>query len=178
MVIIKNIFLICIILFSSCSSIQIKEWWISPDGYYDLSELEPIPVRVEFLRFAGERKYNFRLDMHLKKQYKSIYFKELSLVHDNKKWYLIKDETMDFGYLHEYKPNTEDSHYSPWDWKHPPWTFKHRKIFRNMKNGDIIKVRFVQMYSLDSEPLQRQTFTVEVHCYKRGIETPSFMLLP
>lgn len=188
------------IFFYACSSINVvKEWWIS-DSDYSGNNLYIVPLKIDFSRPMGYRKFEIEASLRLQKRYNTLRFKELSFEYNGKKWYLIKDLVKDLGNLQEVKAedavmshhnvvkNAENSDevnveigqpfFFPWGWEGLQQTFSHRKIFKSMKVGDGVTIAMTQIYSFDDEPLQRQTFLVKVVCTRREIETPPFMLLP
>jgi hypothetical protein len=190
----------CLVLLEGClSSIQIKEWWIS-DSDYSGNNLYIVPLKIKFSRPMGYRKFEIETVLRLQERYNTLNFEELSFEYNGKKWYLIKDLVKDLGNLQEVKTefavlsnrnvvkNVKNTYemglemqqpfFFPWDWEGLQQAFNHRKIFGNMKVGDRMTIVMTQIYSFDDELLQQQTFSVEVVCTKRNIETPPFMLLP
>jgi hypothetical protein len=106
---------------------------------------------------------------------KAIYFKEVSITKNGEKIVVIKNRSKKI----RSRFNTRTGFYG--NSSISPIIIKRiwpNIFFKGMKRGETMEIKLTQIYSIDDEPMQHETYTYTVECWERDRKLPWFLIFP
>jgi hypothetical protein len=179
----RLIHVVCFVcfIFTGCATVskpgRVLDYWVQRhrNGEYQKPVDGKSSLNILIVSNYGYGNMHIRGFTSATRPTKSIYFKEVSINKNGEKIVVIKNRKKKINSF--FVPSSGlycNTVKSPIIIKRV-WP---NIFFKGMKRGEIMEIKVTQIYSIDDEPMQHETYTYTVECRERDRLLPWFMYMP